>query len=225
MATPSPATVPAIPSALAPAAGRVRTERRAWPRRLIDLLSSYLPLLLMAALALGTWWLVKMAPRAEAPLAQAVARHEPDYRMRDFSVQRFGPDGVLRTQIDGQVLRHYPDTDTLEIDQARVQAYAAGGGVTVATARQALSNGDGSEVQLVGGAHVVRTAMAGAPALEFRGESLQMLQHSEQLRSDQPVTLLRGGTHIQADAMSYQHADRVVALTGRVRATFAVVPR
>jgi lipopolysaccharide export system protein LptC len=188
-------------------------------------MSSYLPLLLMALLALGTWWLVKLAPKADVPEAEAALRHEPDYRMTDFSVQRFGADGALRAQIEGATLRHYPDTDTLEIDQATVHSYGAEGRITVATARQALAKGDASEVTLTGGAKVVRDAIGPNPPLEFLGESLQLLRGSQVLRSEQPVTFVRGGMRITADAMDYQHADRVIDLTGRVRATFPVVPR
>ena len=64
--------------------------------------------------------------RVAAPL-----RHEPDYTMRDFSVQRFSADGPLRAQIEGDALRHYPDTDTLEIDNARLRAVGPDGRVTL----------------------------------------------------------------------------------------------
>ena len=84
--------------------------------------------------------------------------------MHRFSLQRFAPDGTLRAQIEGDELRHYPDTDTLEIDAVRIRAIAPGRHVTVATARRALVNGDATEVQLLGGAQVVREAADGAPA-------------------------------------------------------------
>lgn len=225
MAAGEPVMAASAPAPLGPAAPRPARERRAWLRRAVDVISGYLPLLLMALLALGTWWLVKLAPAVEAPEAEAALRHEPDYRMKDFSVQRFGPDGSLRAQIDGAALRHYPDTDTLEIDQATVHSYNAQGRITVATARQALAKGDASEVTLTGGARVVRDAIGPNPPLEFLGESLQILRGSQVLRSDQAVTFVRGGTRITANAMDYRHAERVIDLTGRVRATFPAAPR
>ncbi|MEO8835200.1 MAG: LPS export ABC transporter periplasmic protein LptC, partial [Caldimonas sp.] len=83
-----------------------------WPLRLLDVVSAYLPLLMMALLASGTWWLVRNAPSVEAPRAAAAPRHEADYVMTRFVVQRFGSDGALRTQIEGARLRHFPDNDT-----------------------------------------------------------------------------------------------------------------
>ena len=129
-----------------------------------------LPLLLMAALAGATWWLVRNGPAVEVAVRPGAVRHEPDYVMTRFMVRRFGPDGALRTQIEGAVLRHYPDTDTLEVDDARIHAHAADGVVTEATARRALANGDGSEVQLLGDARVLRPAVGKQEAVEFRGE-------------------------------------------------------
>jgi lipopolysaccharide export system protein LptC len=208
---------------LAPAAPRPQRSaapRLAWHLRLVELVSSYLPLLLMALLALATWWLVKNTPVADAERGSAPLRHEPDYAMSHFMVQRFAPDGALRAQIEGDELRHYPDTDTLEVDNARIRHIGPDGHVTVASARRALANGDASEVQLQGGAHVVREALGGEEPIDFRGEFLHAFLDTERVRSHLPVTVTRGGTEIRADAMEYDNLARVVQLKGRVQATF-----
>lgn len=192
-----------------------------WRARVLDVLSSYLPLLLMGLMALGSWWLVKNTPRPDAPRAAAAPRHEPDYTMREFSVQRFTPEGPLRARIEGDALRHFPDTDTFEIERPSVRAYALGGGVTVASALRALSNADATEVQLLGDAQVTRGATATDPGLTFRGEFLHAFLKTEQVRSHLPATVTRGETVIRADAFKYDNLERTVSMTGRVRATFA----
>lgn len=191
-----------------------------WYWRVVEVLSSYLPLLLMALLALGTWWLVKNTPLAGDAYTAAPLRHEPDYEMRNFAVQRFTPQGPLRAQIEGDVLRHYPDTDTLEIDNVRLRAIGPDGRVTLATARRAIANGAATEVQLLGGAEVVREAVAGDEALNFRGEFLHAFLDTERLRSHLPVTVTRGNTQVQADGMEYSHLNRLIQFSGRMRASF-----
>jgi len=200
---------------------QVRWTSLPWPARLVDALSSYLPLLLMGLLALGSWWLVKNTPLPDAARAVSPLRHEPDYAMHQFSIQRFTREGPLRARIDGETLRHFPDTDTFEIELPRVTAYALDGGVTSGSARRALSNADATEVQLLGDAQVTRTSTVTDEGLAFRGEFLQAFLKTEQLRSHLPVTVTRGDTIIRADAFNYDNLDRTVSMTGRVRASFA----
>jgi lipopolysaccharide export system protein LptC len=122
----------------------------------------------------------------------------------------------------GSEARHFPDTDTLEIDKPRIRAFNARGDLTVATATRALTNADGSEVQLIGNAVVTREAAKGpdggsSPTLEFRGEFLHAFLNTEQVKSHKPVTLTRGGDTFSADSLEFDNVGRVLALDGRVR--------
>jgi lipopolysaccharide export system protein LptC len=91
--------------------------------------------------------------------------------MKNFTVERFAKDGRLKLRIQGDALRHYPDTERTEIDGASIRAIAPDGRATVARARMAVTNRDGSEVQLLGGARVTGVGRGGEP-IEFEGEFL-----------------------------------------------------
>jgi len=207
---------------LAPPAPATTTPRVKQPLRwrLLQLASAYLPLLLMALLALATWWLVKNTPLAGEERTAAPARHEPDYEMHNFAVQRFTPQGPLRAQIEGDTLRHFPDTDTVEIDNVRLRAVSPDGRITLATARRAIANGAATEVQLLGGAEIVAEATATEPAINFRGEFLHAFLDTERVRSHLPVTITRAGTQVRADGIEYSHLDRLIQFRGRTRASF-----
>ena len=221
-AVPESGRLSLLPADPAPRAGFVQP----WTARAAALLSAYLPMLLMALLAASTWWLVKNTPVFDTSPTPAVLRHEPDYTMTRFSVQRFAPGGAGQARIEGDTLRHYPDTDTVEIDNARIRAIAADGRVTVATATRALSNADGSEVQLLGGAHVVREAREKEQAIHFRGEFLHAFLNTERVRSHLPVTVTRGATQVRADAVDYDNLSGVIRFSGRMRGVFeARAPR
>jgi lipopolysaccharide export system protein LptC len=198
--------------------------RAPWAWRVIDTASAYLPLLLMAALALGTWWLVKNTPLFESDRELAPLRHEPDYTMNQFMVQRFAASGAMKVQIEGDEMRHYPDTDTLEIDNPRMRAFGEDGRITNATARKAIANRDGSEVQLSGDAHVVREATDKDAAIEFRGEFLHCFQNTERVRSHLPVVVTRGGTEFHADSMTYDNLTGLLDLKGHLRAVLTPGP-
>lgn len=212
--------LPEVPISLGPPAGVAPRARMPWHLRLRDTLSSYLPLLLMALLALATWWLVKNSPRLVAPAVERPVSSEPDYTMTQFSLERFDASGRLKVRIEGERLRHFPDTDRVEIDQARIQAFTQDGRVTLATAARALGNGDGSELQLMGGAEVTAQDATGQP-LVMRGEFLHAFLVTERVRSHLPVLVSQGGTVLQAAAMDYDNAVRRLELKGPIRAVLA----
>jgi lipopolysaccharide export system protein LptC len=53
--------------------------------------------------------------------------------------------------------------------------------------------------------------------MEFRGEFLHAFTQTERVRSNQPVTLIRGDDHFTADAMEYDNVEQVLQMRGRVR--------
>ena len=196
-----------------------RGFHRAWDR-----LTIYLPIILMGLLAMGTYWLARNTPTFTGPPgAQRPPTHEPDYFLRGFSVKSFDPKGRLKTEIQGTEARHFPDTDTMEVDMPRIRSYDEKGSETVATAQRGISNADGSEVQLIGNAVVTRQGKDAQgrplPKLELRGEFLHAFANVERIRSHKPVTIVRGGDVFQADSLDYDNLDRVLQLQGRVRGT------
>jgi lipopolysaccharide export system protein LptC len=198
--------------------------RAAWDlvRDAFDRLTIYLPIILTAALALGTYWLVRNAPKLLEPVAKEAPTHEPDFFMRGFVVKSFLPNGELRSELFGTEGRHYPDNDTLEVDKVRLRSVSPDGLTTRATADRGLSNGDGSEIQLFGNAVVVREAATSAsgqavPRLEFRGEFLHAYLDTERVKSHKPVTLMRGTDQFTADSLDYDNLTGVANLQGRVR--------
>lgn len=188
--------------------------------RVLEKISAYLPLVMMALIGGTTWWLVRSASLIEAPRAAPALKHEPDYTMTGFVIQRFAPDGAMRTQIEGDRLRHYPDDDTLEIDKARIRAVGSNGVLTLASADHAVSNGDGSEIQLHDNAQVLRPATATQPALEFRSEFLHAYRNIERVKSDLPVTITHGTAVFQASAMVYDNLARTLDFSGPAHAVF-----
>lgn len=201
-----------------------------WLRPVWERVSLYLPVILMGVLALATYWMVRSTPLLLPPGQEAPVRHEPDYFMHKFSVKTFDGAGRLKSEVLGADARHFPDTDTLEIDQVRIRSFNEEGRLTTATAKRALTNGDASEVQLFGDARVVREPLldhAGKPQprVEFRSEFLHAFMNTERIQSNQPVQLIRGNDQFTADSMSYDNQDRVMQLQGRVRGTLVPAPR
>ena len=195
-----------------------------WHLRLREGLSSYLPVLLMGALALGTWWLVKNTPGPLPVRSTEVPRGVPDYTMQRFEVERFAPDGRRTVRLEGRELRHYPDSDRIEVDELRLQAYLPDGRITTATARRAVSNGAASELELRGGAEVVGTDADGTP-VTIRSEFLKVLIAGEVVLTDVPVQVRHGRSLLQAGGLRYDGQKRLLDFQGPVRASLQVPGR
>ena len=197
----------------------------AWDRFLL-----YLPLGCMAVLALGSYWVVRSAPPVVIPTLPLVQRHDPDYFMDSFAVKTFDAGGRMRSEVMGNRARHYPDTQWLEIDGIRIRSFDAKGNLTTASADRGLTNEDGSEVQLMGHALVVRegTVQAGeaaSPSMQYRSEFLHAFLNTERLKSHKPVALQRGGDRFTADSMDFDNAEELLQLNGRVHVTLAPAPQ
>ncbi|MFN5348249.1 MAG: LPS export ABC transporter periplasmic protein LptC [Polaromonas sp.] len=194
-----------------------RSALRVWDR-----VSIYLPIVLMGALALSTYWLVRNSPVFAPPEAAKAARHDVDYFMRKFTIKSFDEAGALRSEIKGLEGLHYADTDTLEIDQPRILSISDAGRRVTSTSRRGLSNGDGSEVQLFGDARVVREPVVGVdgeliPRMEFSGEFLHAFVNEERVKSHLPVVLTRGPDQFSGDTFAYNNVTGIVELKGRVK--------
>lgn len=90
-------------------------------RRSLDRLALYLPGILMALFALGSWWLVRSLPSIMTDAPTQSVRHEPDYYLEQFSVKSFDKQGRLTREVSGHRAKHFPDTDTLEINNVTLR--------------------------------------------------------------------------------------------------------
>lgn len=212
--------LPEVPLSLGPLAPRRRAADKPWPAQVRDAVLAYLPLLMMAALALGTWWLVKHAPRAPDGPSGPTASAEPDYTMTEFALERFDAAGRLKLRIEGARLQHLPATDRIEIDDVRIRARAADGRLTQARARRALGNGDGTELQLLGGAEVQSLDAAGTE-LSIQSEFVHVELVTEKVHGHQPVLIRQAGIEIHAAAFDYDAAAGQLALKGPLRAVLS----
>ena len=180
----------------------------------------YLPVLVMAMIALGSWWLLRNAPSHDGSPAAQAQRHEPDYYMRDFTVQTYNAAGALQTELRGSNMLHLPDVDGFKIQAPQFVSFDELGRRMDATAKRATANADASQVELFEQAQVKRVDPKGVePPLSFNGEHLRVLSDAKQVESNQAVVLRRGADVFRGGSLRYDHGSGQARLGAPVTAT------
>lgn len=219
-----------------------RAHRMNWLARA----QSAAPLLLAGALAGFTWWLVVSSPdAADGARAPEPDRGTPDYELAHARLARFDAQGRLEAVIDGDRMRHYPATQTVQIDAMQLAMRHPDGRRVLAQAREGQWS-EGQGLASLSGEADVRLADAGVllPAsaspgsddasLERRGaagvtrilgERLELDTRARVLTSQQPVTVLREGSTVRAQTLRHNEPDGLTDLGGRVQGTLVATPR
>jgi lipopolysaccharide export system protein LptC len=200
-------------------------QRQPFIWRLQAWLANYLPLALMALLALFSFWLLRQTPVPGGPTEERPLRHVPDYEMRGFELQRFLPDGSRQARLYGAVLRHYPDTDSIEIERLQLHLVADDGRLVLAEAERAQGPAQGETLNLEGKVRVRRFALgvdpaSAAPEMELRTEALTARIKERRLLSRRPTELVAPGLQLQARGLDYHHASGQLLLQGPTRSVF-----
>ena len=190
-----------------------------WSVRLRDLLSTYVPLLLMLVLAGATWWLVRVTPVPALAPAREPSAQAPDYTLQGVDLQRYDGAGTLLARIRGRELRHFPQGDRLELSDAHIRIRLQDAWID-ARAPHALVTQGGDRAHLFGGVIVVReasTQASSAPAFELRAEDVRVDVPEGVISSATAVTWLQDGATVQAAGFTYRRQQDTVDLVGPVR--------
>lgn len=193
-------------------------------RRLLDALSLYLPMIVLALLACGSWWLVRSMPSLSSPLTNKPVRQDPDYRLSDFSVKSFDTTGQMTREVAGKSAQHFPATEELHIEEIRIFARNESGSSMDAQAQQGVSSDDGAKFILTGSAQATKHPQGNSPQIELRGERLVALPDEDRVVSDDPVRITRGRDVFTANTMDFSSKTGEYAMQGRVRGSLVAKP-
>lgn len=176
------------------------------------------PVLLMAALALLTFWL-RLTVREQAPGAP-VYRHDPDYIVHDVTITRFDHRGIADSELTAAKLTHYADDGSTQFLDPRLVQTKPDQPRTIVTAQRGSMTEGGSEVFLYGDVHLLRTATPRRPAASMVTNFLHIARNGTLFLSDREVTITEGGRSLSGRGMQYNNATGELLLHHRVRGRF-----
>lgn len=193
---------------------------------ILDITSAYLPIILTAILALGSWHMARQAPSVEKP-AQVLADNMPDFRMDNFSVSRFNQTGDLVAHIQGTHAQHFFNNDVLHIEDLDSYWFSFNNQTTtIARAQKGISQNHNQIIDLKGEAKILITPTkdnsqptANSPIF-IQSPTLRLWPHEQKLHTPQPSTITHKNAHFQSVGLDYEHNTGILTLPSKVHGVF-----
>lgn len=195
------------------------TSARQKLQAMMDMALGWLPLLVLTVLLLTTIWLVRTAPSPLQTSSVKTPQHLADYDVQNFTLNTYNLSGQLQSSMTGASAEHFEDNLVTLVQQPKLLTYAKDGQVTSASAKRALSNEDGSEVQLMGQAEIYRAATSDqTQPLRVKSEFLHFFANTDSMQTDMPVWVTRGMNSFRSDQLRADNLNQTLNMKGKVKA-------
>lgn len=197
--------------------------RDSYLRQSLNRLANWFPVLLLAGLAMLTYWLdaqVQRGGRGDRP-----AKPEPDYFLEDFSATRYGVDGSLVQQLTARKMIHYPEAVPTEVEAPRLTDTQPGKATLRVRADSARISPDNENFYLSGNVVAERDAKAGKGGLLVESEYLHVQPKLERADTDRRVTITDANGHHVGGAMEVDNKAHTLKLKNGAAGELSTRPR
>lgn len=191
-----------------------------------------MPLILMGALTLATFWLVeKNTPPEKSPLAR-IRLHEPDYTIKDGALSALNELGNTKYRILGVKVTHYDDDASIDILTPRMRLFQAEKAPVTVKSDTGHLDGDLTILDLFDNASIFRPAQA---ATATQPATLRMLASSNYFKvlinddiveTSTPITLEQGMSIMNStEGGVFNNVEQSMTLRGQVKGRIERAPR
>jgi lipopolysaccharide export system protein LptC len=182
-------------------------------------LTAWFPVLLLAAVAAVTVWLDRHVQPPDI-VNNGKGRHDPDYIADNFTVTRIGPDGTVRYKMKALRMQHYPDDDTTDLVAPHVVNFREAGVTMTATSKTAKLSSNGDNVYLQDDVRLTRSPYENHSELVVLTTWLHVVPDDGTARTDKPVRIQDATTVITSDGLEFDNKTRILKLLSNVRGSY-----
>ncbi len=191
-----------------------------------------MPLILMGALTLLTFWLVKKNTPPEKSLLERVRLHEPDYTIQNGTLSALNELGITKYRVLGKKVTHYDDDASIDIIIPRMRLFQANKAPVTVKSDTGHLDGDLTILDLVNNAEIFRPAQAATatePAtLRMLAQSsyFKVLINDDIIKTNKPMKLEQGMSVMNStDGGIFNNVDQSMVLLGQVKGRIERLPR
>ena len=176
--------------------------------------------LLIISLALFSSWILKSLDQIPL-LRKPVARHEPDYFLTGFNSTVYDADGKRQYHLRGQRLEHYPDDNSVQIQQPQMTLYSARETWEL-TADRGIFHEQKKKLQLVGQVKAYNVNVKAGNRLAIQTQNLDLYTEQKYAETRQPVKIEHGTDVISATGMQLHLDDGRINFVSDVQGTYEI---
>jgi lipopolysaccharide export system protein LptC len=185
----------------------------------IERLTAWFPVLLLAAVAAVTVWLDHQVQPPDVAV-HGNARHDPDYIVDNFIVTRIGPDGIVRYKLNARRMQHYPDDDTTVLEAPSFVNYRAAGVTVTARSKTATLSTNGENAYLSDDVRLTRSAYDHHSELTVQTTWLHVIPDDGIAKTDKPVRISDANTLITSNGLEFNNETHILKLLSTVRGRY-----
>jgi lipopolysaccharide export system protein LptC len=191
-----------------------------------------MPLILMSALTLATFWLVRKNTPPEKSALERVRLHEPDYIINDGALSALNEFGNTKYRILGKKVTHYDDDASIDILTPRLRLFQPNKAPVTVKADTGHLDGDLTILDLIDNASIFRPAQAGtaaepaSPRMLASSSYFKVLINDDIIETDRPITLEQGMSVMHStEGGVFNNIEQSMTLSGQVKGRIERAPR
>lgn len=174
-------------------------------------------LIVLALLAALSLWIDRIV-QPPAPKRDGSTRHDPDYIVNNFLINKTDADGEPLYSLSGADMRHYPDNDTTDVLKPIFLQFSAIKPTIRVQGDRGQISPNGENVYFMDNVKLVRAATPQKGELTLLTDFLHAMPNQGILKTDKPVTILQAPrTVIHAIGMELDKKERTLKLFNRVK--------
>jgi lipopolysaccharide export system protein LptC len=191
-----------------------------------------MPLILMSALTLATFWLVQKNTPPEKSTLERVRLHEPDYIINGGALSVLNEFGNTKYRILGKKVTHYDDDASIDILTPRMRFFQLDKAPVTVKSDAGHLDGDLTVLDLINNASIFRPAQAAtasqAATLRLLASStyFKVLINDDIIETNRPMTLEQGmSTMHSTEGGKFNNVEQSMTLLGQVKGRIERAPR
>ncbi len=179
--------------------------------------SLWLPLVLLVFLASISAWLNYTV---QGPGANKRHDSDPETIIENFEAIRTDPQGRLKERLTARKLTHFSGSKLSELDAPYLTQISPGAPDLTAVSERATISHDSKEVSMENNVRVTRAGATPDAAMLLTTQRLLVYPESDLLRAPGSITVKGPGLDLSAARMEVQSTQRIIKLSGRVKALY-----